>query len=337
MNSQNWMPPDVFNLSGQVWEACALYAAVKLDLFTALDQAGAEGLTPAALAARIGGEARATGMLVTALVALNYLERRGESVTLTAASQKYLSAASPDYFGFIIKHMSHILPNWINLTQAVATGQMVAVKATLTTEDEDEREAFLMGMFNTARQQADRVAEALDLSSRRRLLDLGGGPGTYAVHFCLHYPELSAVVFDQPTTEKFARAVFKRFELEGRVDFLGGDYLESELPGGFDAAWLSQVLHGECPRDAARLVKRGAESLKPGGLLGVQEFIIDDDRRGPAQSALFALNMLVQTPGGQSYTQAEISAMMTAAGLRDIRRLEIQLPPGCGVMVGLKG
>ena len=275
-------------------------------------------------------------MLVTALVALNYLERKGEAARVTESSRKYLSTISPDYFGFIIKHMSNILPNWVNLSQAVATGQMVAVNATLTTDYESEREAFLMGMFNTARQQADRVAEALELSGRKRLLDLGGGPGTYAVHFCLRYPELSAVVFDQPTTEKFARAVFKRFNLEQRVDFIGGDFLNSDLPGGFDVAWLSQVLHGEGPADAARLVKRGAESLNRGGLLGIQEFIIDDDRSGPAQSALFSLNMLVQTPGGQSYTQSEIAAMMTAAGLRDIKRLEAQLPPGCGVMVGLK-
>jgi len=336
MNSKHWTPQDIFGLSAQVWEACALYAAVKLDLFTALDRAAPGGLTPEELAAAVGGEARATGMLVTALVSLNYLERAGAAVQLTDDSKKYLSAASPDYFGFIIKHMSHILPNWANLAQAVTTGRMVAVNAPLTTDDEDEREAFLMGMFNTARQQADRVAEALDLTGRKRLLDLGGGPGTYAVHFCLRYPELRAVVFDQPTTEKFARDVFGRFALENRINFLSGDFLTSSLPGGFDVAWLSQVLHGEDPANAARLVQRGAETLERGGLLGVQEFIIDDDLGGPAQSALFSLNMLVQTPGGQAYTEGEIVDMMTGAGLRDIKKLDVRLPPGCGVLVGLK-
>lgn len=337
MNSKQWTPPDIFRLSNEVWEACALYAAVKLDLFTVLDQAGSEnGLSPDELAARLGCEARATGMLVTALTALNYLERAGGAVRLTGASKKYLSAASPDYFGFIIKHMSNILPSWINLTQAVATGQMVAAKATLTTEDPDEREDFLMGMFNTARQQADQVAEALDLTGRRRLLDLGGGPGAYAVHFCLRYPELTAVVFDQPTTEKFARSTFKRFGLESRIEFAGGDFLKDDLSGGFDVAWLSQVLHGEAPPEAARLVARGAEALSPGGLLAIQEFILDDDRNGPARSALFALNMLVQTPGGQAYTESEIADMMVRAGLRDVKRLPAQLPPGCGVMVGHK-
>ncbi|MDR2945507.1 MAG: methyltransferase domain-containing protein [Candidatus Adiutrix sp.] len=340
MDRQDWTPSDIFQLSGQVWEACALYADVKLDLFTALaqvGQAGPGGLTPHGLASRIGGEPRATDMLVTALVAMKFLERDGNIVKLTAASRKYLAADSPEYLGYIIKHMSHILPSWVNLTKAVATGQMVAAQGTLATDDEEEREAFLMGMFNTARLQADRVAEALDLSGRTRLLDLGGGPGTYAVHFCRRYPDLTAVVFDQPATEKFARATFRQFDLERRIEFQGGDFLRSDLPGGFDAAWLSQVLHGEAPPEAARLVKRGAETLAPGGLLAIQEFIIDDDRSGPAPSALFSLNMLVQTSGGQAYTQAEIAAMMSEAGLQDIKRLNAPLPPGCGIMVGYKG
>ncbi|MDL2260380.1 FAD-dependent oxidoreductase, partial [Deltaproteobacteria bacterium OttesenSCG-928-K17] len=202
--------------------------------------------------------------------------------------------------------------------------------------DEAVREDFLMGMFNIARQQADIVAAGLDLSGRARLLDLGGGPGTYAIYFCLRNPDLKAVIFDMPTTEKFARATIARFGLQDRVDFIGGDFLESELPKGFDAVWLSQVLHGEKPADAARLVARGASVLNPGGLLNVQEFILNDDRRGPAQPALFSLNMLVQTPGGQAYTEGEIKAMMEGAGLGDISRLQLDLPPGCGIMSGIK-
>ncbi len=112
--------------------------------------------------------------------------------------------------------------------------------------------------------------------------------------------------------------------------------METPLPKGFDVVWLSQVLHGEAPAEAARLVERGAECLEPGGLLAVQEFIIDDDRRGPAQPALFSLNMLVQTPGGQAYTQGEITGMMRRAGLGRIRRLTAQLPPGCGILLGQK-
>jgi SAM-dependent methyltransferase len=255
---------------------------------------------------------------------------------LTEPSRRWLSADSPDYQGFSVLHTAHIMGNWLKLDQAVRSGTRPGGDPEEAAPEDEWREAFLMAMFNVARQQADRVAAALDRSSRTRLLDLGGGPGTYAVHFCLRYPRLRATVFDRPGTEKFARSTFERFGLGERLDFVGGDFLDSSLPGGFDAVWLSQVLHGEGPAEAARLVGRGADSLTPGGLLAVQEFIVDDGRQGPAMSTLFALNMLVQTSGGQSYTDGEIRDMMLKAGLSDIRRLSAELPPGCGILTGLK-
>lgn len=336
MESKSWTPADIMRLSTQTWANCTLQAAINLDLFTQLDRAPNKSLSVGELAAALACEARATGMLVTALVALNYLEREGELIRITEASSRYLSADSEDYQGFTIKHMSHIMPGWITLDQSVRTGTSSDGFLPITTEDENEREAFLMAMFNVARQQAEQVAQAFDLTGCRRLLDLGGGPGTYAIYFCRHNPELKAVVFDRPTTERFARSVAERYHLAHRVDFLGGDFIADTLPGGFDVVWLSQVIHGESPEQAAGLIKRAAGTISSGGLLGVQEFIIDDDRRGPAQPALFALNMLLQTPGGQAYTQDEIMAMMVGAGLKNIRRLAADLPPGCGILVGAK-
>jgi len=336
MESKNWTPADIMRLSGQTWANCALQAAVNLDLFTALDRAEERSLTVDDLAAALGCQARATGLLATALVALNLLDREGDLIRLTKASGRYLSADSEDYQGFTVKHMSNIMRGWINLDRSIRTGTSADGFLPLTTEDDSEREAFLMAMFNVARQQADLVAGAFDLSGRRRLLDLGGGPGTYAVYFCRHNPDLKAVVFDRPSTERFARAVADRYQLAHRIDFVGGDFTSDQLPGGFDAVWLSQVLHGEAPEQAARLVERAAGTIAKGGLMGIQEFIVDDDRRGPAQPALFALNMLLQTPGGQAYTLGEIRAMMDRAGLNNIRRLEADLPPGCGIVVGEK-
>ncbi len=336
MFERDWTPADIFQLNTRLWATLTLQAAVKLDLFTALDDGGEEGLTPEQLAGRLDCDRRALDMLATALAALNFLDRDHDRLRLTPSSRRYLSTRSDEYFGYMVRHGAHLVPGWSRLDRAVRTGTQTADQATQDTEDEDQRESFLMAMFNVARLQADLVGEALDLTGRRRLLDLGGGPGTYAIHFCKRWPDLTATVFDQPTTEKFARATIARYGLTGRVDFVGGDFLTTDLPKNFDAAWLSQVLHGETPADAARLVRRGAEALAPGGLLAVQEFILDDDRRGPAQPALFSLNMLVQTPGGQAYSQAEITAMMTGAGLADVRRLAAPLPPGCGILTGIK-
>ena len=336
MENKNWTPADIMRLSTQTWANCVLQAAVNLDLFTKLDRAPDKSLTVAELAAALDCDTRATSMLTTALTAMNLLELDGSRLLITETSSRYLSADSEDYQGLTVKHMNNIMHGWINLDKSVRTGTPADDFLPITTEDESEREAFLMAMFNIARQQADLVAGAFNLTGSRRLLDLGGGPGTYAIYFCRHNPDLQAVVFDRPATESFARATIKRFELTNRVDFVGGDFTTDELPGNFDAVWLSQVLHGESPEQAARLVRRAADTMVPGGVMGVQEFILDDDRRGPSQPALFALNMLLQTPGGQSYTQREIINMMTGSGLKDIQRLTVNLPPGCGILTGVK-
>jgi len=116
------------------------------------------------------------------------------------------------------------------------------------------------------------------------------------------------------------------------VDFADGDYHGDPVPGGFDVAWLSHVLHGDCPEAAARIIARAAEALEPGGLLLVHDFILDDSGDGPLFAALFSLNMLLGTEGGQSYTQGEIGDMLAAAGARDIRRLDFRGPTDSGIL-----
>jgi hypothetical protein len=133
-----------------------------------------------------------------------------------------------------------------------------------------------------------------------------------------------------------AKTVLDRLGLAERVGFYPGDYTTTPLPQGFDVIWISQVLHQEAPADALLLIKKAVASLPSGGLLAIQEFLLNDDRKGPASSALFALNMLVNTKGGQAYTFQEMAEILTQAGLTSVARVPAKLPPGCALMVGYK-
>ncbi len=183
---------------------------------------------------------------------------------------------------------------------------------------------------------APKVASHVDLSSCRRLLDLGGGPGTYAIHFCQQNLQLQATIYDLPTTRPFAEQTLQRFDMNDRIDFHPGDFIHGTLPKGFDVAWLSHVLHGEGPEGCSQLLDNAVEALEPDGMLLIHEFILDESRAAPLFPALFSLNMLLGTPQGQAYSEPELATLMQQAGLSQIERLAIDLPNGAGIMVGRK-
>ena len=168
-----------------------------------------------------------------AMVAVGLLTKDGRGYANTDASREYLCADSERYLGYIIRHHHHLVGSWARLPEAVRTGK--PIRLPVREKGRQEREAFLMGMFNLAMQLAPRLVPVIDLEGCRTLLDLGGGPGTYAIHFCRRYPDLKATVLDLATTQPFAEKTIRKMGLAERVGFVPGDYVQGDIPGGFDA------------------------------------------------------------------------------------------------------
>lgn len=322
---------ELLKISGGFWSSCAIHAGVKLDVFTPLAQ---QPMTADSLAEQLQADSRALAMLLNALVALALLEKNEGRYLASDFSARYLSTNAPDYLGHIIMHHHYLVEGWNKLDEAVASGRPVRTRSTHA--DPKVRESFLMGMFNLAMQLAPTVAGAIDLSGRKRLLDLAGGPGTYAIHFCKENPELSAVIFDYPTTRPFAEKTIERFALSERIAFAAGDITTDAIGSDFDVVWISHLLHSEGPESCHDIVAKATEALEPEGLLLIQDFFLDDNGTAPLHSTLFSLNMLIGTQEGQAYSQQEITTMMQQASLHDIHRLDIKLPNGAGIMAGTK-
>jgi ubiquinone/menaquinone biosynthesis C-methylase UbiE len=331
MGTPKWNIGQLMATSGNYWHACTLHAGVKLGLFTHL---GRETLGADEVAARIDGNARGVEMLLNALVAMGLLEKKEDRFRNTSFALSALVEDSPAYMGYMIKHHHYLVESWAALDRAVLSGR--PVRQSSVHGDDDRRESFLMGMFNNAMGIAPQVAQQIDLTGRRRLLDLGGGPGTYAIHFCLSNPQLQAAVYDLPATRPLAEKVIERFDLSDRVHFVDGNYMTEAPQGLFDVVWLSHILHAEGPPDCYELIRKAAAVLEPGGLMAVHEFILDNSMDGPLFPALFALNMLVGTPTGQSYSQAQIMDMLTQAGIVQAKRLSFRGPTESGIITGVK-
>jgi len=332
MSNNNWTAAELLQLSGGYWSACALHAGVKLDLFTPLTGAA---LTASDLAPIVSADSRGLAMLLDALTSLNLLDKEAGKYSATEFAAEYLSRTAPGYLGHIILHHHHLMEGWSHLDESVRSGSPVKERSSLAISEE-YRESFLMGMYNLAMLIAPRIVGRVDLSGRRRLLDLGGGPGTYAIHFCLQNPGLEAVIFDLPSTRRFAEKTIEKFSLSGRITFHSGDYGTDGIPGRFDVAWLSHILHGEGPGGCAVILEKAVTALEPGGMILVQEFILDDDKKGPLFPALFSLNMLQGTPSGQAYSESELRAMLQAAGAGELYRIPLELPNGAGIIAGVR-
>ena len=317
MDHQPWTPDRILKTSGAYWATCALHGAVALDLFTRIGDSRADGQT---VAEQLHSPIDAVSRLLDAVAAMGLLSKDATGYANTEVSRTYLCTDSDRYIGYIIRHHHHLVGSWARLPEAVLTGK--PIRLPVREKGTEEREAFLMGMFNLATQLAPRLVPVVDLSDCRKLLDLGGGPGTYAIHFCRHYPDLAATVMDLSTTRPFAEKTIREMGMDERVFFVPGDYLQDDIPGSYDVVWMSHILHGESAKDCLGIIEKAYQCLNPGGVAVIHEFILDDTLDGPLFPALFSLNMLLGTESGRAYSQEQLAGMLKTAGFVDVQRLD---------------
>ncbi len=326
----DWNVGKLLSISSGYWKGCTLQAAVRLDIFSHL---GDDIVATGEVAEKADTDHAATEMLLDGLAAMALLEKKDAGYANTDFSRNHLVRSSPRYMGHIILHHHHILDGWAQLDTAVATGRPPDKRSYGA---EIERQSFLLGMYNLAMDLAPVLAKRIDLSGCKRLLDLGGGPGTYAIHFCLANPHLRAVIFDRATSEPFARQIIDSFKISDRVAFIGGDFTTDAIEGGpYDVAWLSHILHSSDEKTCRRIIGKTARQMPSGGRILVHDFILDNARTAPEFAALFSLNMLVNNGVGRSYSDEEIGNMIKSCGISDLQRLPIGSANGSSILMGV--
>jgi len=163
------------------------------------------------------------------------------------------------------------------------------------------------------------------------LLDLGGGAGTYTAAFLDEHREARATIVDYREVITLARRHLARFG--DRVRFVASEISSAELGDAYDVVLLANVLHLHDPWWAAKLCAVAARVTAPGGVVVIKELRVDDDRRGPLEGLMFALNMALYTGGGDVYTTAQLRAWLANAGLADAEELRLAAAPAGIVLV----
>lgn len=293
-------------------------SAYELGIFGAV---GKRGSSSRDVAGTLGTDRRGTDRLMNALVAMGLLLKEEEVFRNTDAGARFLLPSSPDFMTGLM-HTVHLWDTWSTLTEAVRRGTSVPAGQHRRADVATWTTAFIAAMNDRARKQAPLTVAMMDLKEGMRVLDVGGGSGAFSSAFVRAKKGITATVFDLPTvlplTEKYVRAE----GLSDRIDFVAGDYTREDLPRGYDLVFLSAIIHSNSPDQNRDLTRKCALSLNPKGTLVVQDFIMDEGRTDPPGGALFALNMLVGTEAGDTYTESEIRGWMNEAGLSEIGRVE---------------
>ena len=314
-------PADLYQVAWAFRQTRALYAAEQYGVFGPLLEGSA---TAPEVALACGLHPEPTEKLLVLLAAMGLLFRTSDgSFRATRYGRLSFDPTSPVYFGDAIGFAREAWMRWAQFDQYLQTGRRMEFPPT-----DEHFEGLVKAMHDgSVRGQAQWLANNVDLSERTSLLDFGGAVGTYSIAFCQRYSELRAVVFDRAGTEPYAVQNIARFGMADRVRFRAGDWNTDEVPPEFDVALLSNVLHGHQPRQRSRL-ERARQALIAGGLLVVQDFLLDNDRNGPLEAAAFNLHL-------DANTIDEMVRLIEAAGFRDVR-LVGRGPYDSGVVTGIR-
>jgi (2Fe-2S) ferredoxin/predicted O-methyltransferase YrrM len=307
----------------------AALTAVELDLFSAV----ADGASADEVASRRQTHPRATEALLNALVALGLLEKQDGRFRNGEWASLYLRAEAPHDSRAALMHSVHLWPRWSTLTECVREGPAVAFNE-MAARGQDWTEAFIAAMHKNATARAQPVVSALDLEGVRRVLDLGGGSGAYAMAFARGRPEIEVTVFDLPTVTPLTRRYVGGSGMEDRIHTRDGDLRTDSYGTGFDLVFVSAICHMNGPGENRDMLRKVKDALAPGGRVVIQDFILNEEKTAPTLAALFALNMLVGTREGSAYSDAEYAAWLTEVGFVDVGKVE--LPGPTDLMVALR-
>ena len=300
-----------------------LLTALELDIFSSLNH----GATASAVSERIEADARATEMLLNALVALGVLEKDGELFRNTRASAEHVTASTDR---LAMMHHVNLWARWSTLTDAVKMGT-APLREPMETRPTEWTEAFIAAMDFNARGRAPEVVKAVGAAGVRRMLDIGGGSGAYSIAFAQANPKLEADILDVPSVIPIASRHLSAAGLAGRVRVRAGDLRRNDFGAGYDLVFVSAICHMLSVDENRGLLGRCSTALAPGGRIVIQDFVLDEAKTSPKHAALFSLNMLVATERGASYSEPEYRAWLTEAGFREIRRIDL---PGPSLLIG---
>ena len=319
--------PQLMQLANAYSESQTLLTANDLGVFTAI---GSTGRTAGEIAKRCKADPEGIRLLLDALVSLGLLSLRGGRYRNTPLGRRYLDRRSQTSISNLLWLLGHHWHDWTKLPQALRKGRPGWAPVTRSPEF---RRRFSLAMHERGHVLAAPTVDTIRLPpNAKKFLDLGGGPGSYAIALAKRYPYLEGVVLDQTVT--VAKRLILREGLGARLKARAGNIFKDALGTEYDAVLVSNVIHGFNEKENTQLLRRVSDALRPGGKVFIVEFFLDDSRTRPPKSSVFSLMMYLFTATGRCYSWSETEGVLKKLGFGRFKRHRVT--PDIGTLEATK-
>jgi len=320
-------PERLMELSFAYAPPLIISAGVSNKVFDSLED-GAK--TAEQVAGQTGASARALRILMNALVGLDLLKKdRNEKYSLTPESAAFLLSNKPGtHAGFFGTIAPQIISRWLRLSDIVREGRP-AVAVNQEAEGTEFFSQLVENIIPMSYPPAQKLGDHLKLARTRneiRVLDLAAGSGIWGIALAQKSPRVRVTAVDWAGMIPTAKRITQKFGIGDRFNYVEGDILDANFGSGYDVATLGHILHSEGEERSRELLKKTFRALKSGGTIAIAEWLVDDDRTKPLPSLMFAVQMLVNTEKGDTFSFNEIKGWLQEAGFKKVRKLQAPGP-----------
>ncbi len=320
-------PERLMELSFAYAPPLIISAGVSNKVFDSLED-GAK--TAEQVAGQTGASARALRILMNALVGLDLLKKdRNEKYSLTPESAAFLLSNKPGtHAGFFGTIAPQLISRWLRLSDIVHEGRP-AVAVNQEAEGTEFFSQLVENIIPMSYPPAQKLGDHLKLARTRneiRVLDLAAGSGIWGIALAQKSSRVRVTAVDWAGMIPTAKRITQKFGVGDRFNYVEGDILAANFGSGYDVATLGHILHSEGEESSRQLLKKTFRALKSGGTIAIAEWLVDDDRTEPLPSLMFAVQMLVNTEKGDTFSFNEIKSWLQEAGFKKVRVLQAPGP-----------
>jgi len=230
--------------------------------------------------------------------------------------------------------MDDLYATWGDLEQSLRSGKPAKAAEVYLGSDVEQTRHFVYSMHDRAMAIGQPLPSVVDLTGRKRMLDVGGGPGTFSALLTKRFDGLKSEVLELDGVATVAEEILADTGASDRVTMIRGDYHTSEFGSGYDVVLMSGMFHRETAENCQRLIEKASDCLEPGGTLIVNDVFTDEGGTTPGFSALFGISMMLTAPDGCVHSDADVVTWMEQAGFTGTERKPFPPPMPHRVITG---